>query len=142
MQVLKILSDIWKLGADIYLDEADDRISIKYQELIPAEVMKAAEENFQAIDEWFKSWKGATGEKITVRKMVHHMCGWQNNKQLDDWLCSNDETLMMLEDWMVMLAKNGWKDIYEDYRQYENDESNALAHELYVRAVTHAKKGA
>jgi len=142
MQVLMILSQIWKSGANIYLDKTDDRIAIDKQKLIPVEVMQAAEQNFQAIDDWFKSWKNASNEKVTLMKMVHQSCGWQLNKKLDDWLCDDVESLDMFYDWMVVLAENGWKDIYEDYRQYENDKSNKMAHELYIRAVTYAKKGA
>lgn len=142
MQVLMILSQIWKSGANIYLDKADDRIAIDKQKLIPVEVMQAAEQNFQAIDEWFKSWKDASSEKITLMKMVHYICGWQENEKLNNWLCAEKDSLDLFNDWMIVLANNGWKDIYEDYRQYENDESNKIAHELYGRAIVYAKKGA
>lgn len=141
MQVLRILSDIWKSGANIYLDLIDDRVAIKNQNLIPVEVMQAAEENFQAIDDWFKSWKGASNERVTLMKMVHQICGWQHNEKLHDWLCAEEDSLALFDEWMIVLAKNGWKDIYEDYRQFENEESNKLAKELYIRAVTYAKKG-
>lgn len=141
MQVLKILSDIWKCGADIYLDKTDDRIAIKNQKIIPQSVMEAAEQNFNGINEWFKSWKNESNEKITLMKMVHHICGWQNSKKIDDWLCSDEDTLMYFDEWLCVLARNGWTDIYEDYRQYENEESNKMAHELYVRAIEYAKKG-
>lgn len=142
MQALKILSDIWKSGADIYLDKSDDRIAIKNQNLIPVEVMQAAEQNFQAIDEWFKSWKDASPEKTTILKMVQQLCGWQNNKKIDEWFIADEDSLMYFIDWTIVLAKNGWKDPYDDYRQYENDESDAMARELYRRAVTYSKKGA
>ncbi len=142
MQVLLILSQIWKSGADIYLDKSDDRIAIDNQKLIPVEVMEAAEHNFQKIDEWFKSWKNASAEEITIMKMVHHICGWQHNEQIEKWLCAEDESLILFDDWMVVLAKNGWKDIYEDYRQFENDKSNAMARKLYEQAIAFAKKGA
>lgn len=142
MKVLMILSQIWKSGANIYLDKEDDRIAIKNQNLIPAEVMQAAEQNFGEIDKWFKSWKEASAEKITLMKMVHQICGWQHNEKLNNWLCAEEESLSLFDDWMIVLAKNGWKDIYEDYRQFENDESNGMAHELYKRAVAYAKKGA
>ncbi|MFJ5713144.1 hypothetical protein [Neobacillus sp. NPDC093127] len=142
MQVLMILSQIWKSGANIYLDSKDDRIAIDNQKMIPVEVMQAAEQNFQAIDDWFKSWKGASNEKVTLMKMIHHTCGWQPNEKLENWLCTDVKSLDLFYDWMVVLAENGWKDIYEDYRQYENEKSNKMAHELYIRAVTYAKKGA
>lgn len=140
MQVLMILSQIWKSGANIYLDETDNRIAIKKQNLIPIEVMKAAEQNFQAIDDWFKSWKSESNEKITLMKMVHQICGWQDNEKLNAWLCNEEDSLMMFDNWMIVLAKNGWKDIYEDFREFENDESNAMAKELFQRAVAYAKK--
>lgn len=140
LQVLKILSAIWKSGANIYLDNTDNRIAIKQQDLIPTEVMQAAEQNFQQIDDWFKSWTKESNEKVTIMKMVHQICGWQHNQKLNEWLCTEVESLDMFNDWMIVLANNGWKDIYDDYRQFENDESNGMALELYHRAVTYARK--
>jgi hypothetical protein len=140
LQVLKILSLIWKSGADIYLDETDNRVSIKNQKMIPAEVMHAAEQNFQAIDDWFKSWKNANNEKITIMKMIHQFCGWQPNEKINEWFCAEEDSLMLFIDWTIVLAENGWKDIYDDYRQYETAESDVIAKDLYQRAITYAKK--
>jgi hypothetical protein len=140
LQVLKILSLVWKSGADIYLDETDDRVAIKNPKMIPAEVMQAAEQNFQAIDDWFKSWKNATNEKITIMKMIHQFCGWQPNEKINEWFCAEEDSLMLFIDWTIVLAKKGWKDIYDDYRQYETAESDVIAKDLYQRAVTYAKK--
>jgi hypothetical protein len=142
LQTLKILSEIWKSGAHIYLDEKDNRIAIDQQNLILVEVMQQAEENFQSIDAWFQSWRNESVENITLMKMVHQICGWQHNEKLNSWLCAEDESLKLFDKWMIVLAKNGWKDIYEDYRQFENDESMKMAEELYKRAVMFAKKGA
>ncbi|AXI32641.1 hypothetical protein CIB87_28030 [Priestia megaterium] len=139
MQVLKILSLIWKSGADIYLDETDGRVSIKNQKMIPVEVMQAAEQNFQAIDDWFKSWKNASNEKITIMKMIHQFCGWQPNEKINEWFCAEEDSLMLFIDWTIVLAKKGWKDIYDDYRQYETAESDVIAKDLYQRAVTYMK---
>lgn len=141
MKVLYVLSQIWKSGANIYLDKKDNRIAIKQQNLIPAEVMQAAEQNFQSIDEWFKSWDKESNEKITLMKMIHQLCGWQHNEKLNNWLCTELESLDLLVDWTSSLAINGWNDIYTDFREFENEESNKLAKELYIRAVTYAKKG-
>ncbi|WP_191556587.1 hypothetical protein [Metabacillus idriensis] len=138
MQVLKIISDIWKSGAEIYLDQSDNRIAIKEQHLIPTEIMQAAEQNFQEIDDWFKSWKDASAEKTTIFKMVQQICGWQSNKSIDDWFIAEEDSLMMFIDWTIVLAENGWRDPYDDYRKYENNESNVMAQELYKRAVTYA----
>jgi len=67
MQVLEILSLIWKSGADIYLAESDGRIAIKRQNVIPTEMMQLAEQNFSKIDTWFQSWKDANAEQVTIR---------------------------------------------------------------------------
>jgi hypothetical protein len=142
LQVLKILSQIWKSGANIYLDKKDDRIAIDNQKLIPAEVMQAAEQNFQSIDAWFKSWKDASSEKVTLMKMVHQICGWQENEKLQEWLIEDTTSLDLFMDWLNLMALNGWTDIYEDYRQFENEKSHSMAQELYKRAVAYAKKGA
>jgi len=142
MQVLEIISAIWKSGANIYLDPKDGRIGIKRQELISVEVMQAAEQNFTGIDEWFKSWKDANNEKVTILKIFYQFCGWQHNQKLHDWLLADADSLQMFYDWTMVLAKNGWTDMYDDYRKFENDESNALARKIYERAVLYARKGA
>lgn len=135
MQILKVLSAIWKSGAEIYRDESDGRLGINGAKKIPADVMKAAEQVFSDIDLWFKSWEGASNPDVTIQKALHLFCGWQLNEKMNEWLCSDAESLSLLHDWTVVLAKNGWTDIYEDYRQYENDESNAMKITFYERAV-------
>ncbi|PFK27623.1 hypothetical protein [Bacillus cereus] len=141
MKVLEIISAIWKSGADIYLDESDNRIAIKRQNLIPAEVMQAAEKSFSEIDAWFQSWKNESVEEITILKIFYQFCGWQHNQKLNEWLLADPDSLQRFYDWTIVLAKNGWTDMYDDYRQFENDESNAMARKIYERAVLYARKG-
>lgn len=140
-QVLKILSDIWKSGADMKLD-TDGQIELKNHQLVPTETMKVAESIFPEIEKWFHSWKSESVENITLMKMVHQICGWQLNPKLNEWLCAEDDSLMMFDKWMIVLHKNGWNDIYTDFRQYANDESIKMGQELYKRAVAYTKKGA
>ncbi|MEH7216300.1 hypothetical protein [Bacillus toyonensis] len=140
-QVIKILSEIWKSGANIYLDPSDNRIGIKRQNLIPTEVMQAAEQNFNEIDAWFQSWKNGSVEEITILKIFYQFCGWQYNQKLYDWLIADGDSLQLFYDWTIMLAKNGWTDMYEDYRQFETGESNAMARKIYERAVLYARRG-
>ena len=142
MKVLEIISAIWKSGANIYLDPKDNRIGITRQNLIPTEVMQAAEKNFNGIDAWFKSWKDANNEKVTILKIFYQFCGWQHNQKLNEWLLADADSLQMFYDWTMVLAKNGWIDMYDDYRQFENDESNAMARKIYECAVLYARKGA
>lgn len=141
MQVLEMLSLIWKSGADTYLDESDGRIAIKRQNCISAEVMQLAEQNFSEIDTWFQSWKDASAEKMTIRKIFYEFCGWQHNQPLHDWLLMDEDALQMFYDWTIVLANNGWTDMYDDYRKFENNESNAMARKIYESAVIYAKKG-
>ena len=140
MQVLKIISDIWKNGAEIYRDESDGRLALKNAKLVPADVLKAADPIFPQIEEWFKSWEEASGIDKHIRMMVHQACGWQHNPKLNEWICADGESLTLFMEWQESLAKNGWNDIYEDYRQFENDESNAMKQKLYERAILHANQ--
>lgn len=140
MQVLRVCSQIWKSGAEIYRDESDGRLALKDASRIPSEVMKAAEPIYNDIDSWFKSWEGASGPDVTIRKALHLLCGWQPNEKMNNWLCSDEESIMLLHDWTVALAKNGWKNPYDDYRQYENDESNQMKNRFYERALLWASK--
>lgn len=142
MKVLEIISAIWKSGANIYLDPKDGRIGIKRQELIPSKVMQAAEQNFTGIDTWFKSWKDENNEKVTILKIFYQFCGWQHNQKLYEWLLADEDSLQMFYDWTIVLAANGWTEIYDDYRQFENDKSNEIARKIYERAVLYTKRGA
>ncbi|HHL0970941.1 TPA: hypothetical protein ACQUHP_002462 [Bacillus cereus] len=141
MQVLEILNLIWKSGANIYLDPSDNRMGITRQHVIPTEVMKAAEQHFNEIHTWFQSWKNESVEEITMLKILYQFCGWQHNQKLNDWLLADTDSLQLFYDWTIVLAKNGWTDIYEDYRPFKNEESDAMARKIYERAVIHAKKG-
>lgn len=141
VQVLEILNLIWKSGANIYLDPSDNRMGITRQHVIPTEVMKAAEQHFNEIHTWFQSWKNESVEEITMLKILYQFCGWQHNQKLNDWLLVDTDSLQLFYDWTIVLAKNGWTDIYEDYRPFQNDNSNAMARKIYERAVIHAKKG-
>lgn len=139
-KVLKVLSLIWRSGAEIYRDESDGRLAINNAKLIHPEVLKAAEPIFNDIDQWFKSWEGATNPDVTIQKALHLYCGWQENEKMNEWISNDNESLMLLHDWTVVLAKNGWTNIYEDYRQFENDESNSMKIKFYESAVSYARQ--
>lgn len=138
MQVLKILSDIWKSGAEMNLLPTNE-IELKNNDRVPAEIMSAAEKVFPEIEKWFASWKDANAVDLTIQKTLHLFCGWQGNEKLNKWLCADIDSLLLFDEWMVTLSKNGWKDIYADYRQFENDESNVIKRKLYDAAVAFAK---
>lgn len=138
--VLHVLSQIWKSGAEIYRDESDGRLSLKNARLVPEEVLKAADPIFPQIEEWFKSWEEASAPDKTLMKMVHQACGWQHNPKLNEWICTDVDSLMLFMEWQETLAKNGWNDIYTDYRQFENEASNVIKKKLYESAVLYANQ--
>ncbi|MEJ9171207.1 hypothetical protein P4415_31565, partial [Bacillus thuringiensis] len=65
-----------------------------------------------------------------------------HNRKLHEWLLADTDSLQLFYDWTIVLAKNGWTDMYEDYRQFEDAESNSIARKIYERAVLYARKGA
>ena len=138
--VLYVLSRIWKFGGVIERDPSDERLVLKNHQKVPAEVLKAAEPIFSQIEDWFKSWEGANVIDITIKKILHHSCGWEINEKLNNWICNDETSLQLWMAWQEIMAKNGWKDIYSDYRQFENNESNELKHKLYERAVLYANQ--
>ncbi|MEA0564066.1 hypothetical protein [Lysinibacillus irui] len=138
--VLHVLSQIWKSGAEIYRDESDGRLSLKNARLVPEEVLKAADPIFPQIEEWFKSWEKASGIDKHMRMMIDQACGWQHNPKLNEWICADVDSLMLFMEWQETLAKNGWNDIYTDYRQFENEASNVIKKKLYESAVLYANQ--
>lgn len=138
-QVLKILSAIWKSGAEIIVLK-DGSLKLEKHHLVPNETLRDAEPIFPKIEEWFKSWEGASGIDQTMQKMVHQACGWQHNPKLNEWICEDVDSLLLFMEWQETLAKNGWNDIYEDYRQFENDESNVMKQKIYERAILYANQ--
>lgn len=139
--VLYILSQIWKFGGVIERDEMDGSLELKNSKDIPEEVLKASEPIFDEIDAYLKSVEGMKGADMTLWKMIVALCGWQKNELISNFLNHDETALNLFVDYQSKLAVNGWKDIYADWRQYENDESAKLKKEIHARAVAFAKKG-
>lgn len=138
MQVLKVLSDIWKSGAEMKM-LPNGEIELKNHKVVPAETMNQAKNIFPQIEEWFKSWSNAKPIDITIQKTLHQYCGWTKNQSIINWLNNDTKAAEIFHDWTIVLAKNGWNDIYEDYRKFENDESKKMAQEIYKRACSFVK---
>lgn len=138
--VLYVLSQIWKFGGVIER-LPDGQLELKNHEKIPSEVLKAAEPIFNEIDTYLKSVEGMKGADKTLWKMIVALCGWQKNELISNFLNNDEVALNLFYDYQAKLAVNGWKEIYIDWRQYENDESAKLKKEIHARAVAFAKKG-
>ncbi|MFJ7407513.1 MULTISPECIES: hypothetical protein [unclassified Lysinibacillus] len=138
--VLYVLSQIWKFGGVIERDEMDGSLELKNSKNIPAEVLKASEPIFDEIDAYLKSVEDMKGADLTLWKMIVALCGWQKNELISNFLNHDETALNLFMDYQSKLAVNGWKDIYEDWRQYENDESNELKQKIYERAILYANQ--
>lgn len=138
--VLYILSKIWKNGGVIERDPSDGRLELKNHKNIPAEVLKAAEPIFNEIDAYLKSVEGMSATDMTVWKMIVALAGWQRNESISNFLNSDEEALNLFYDYQAKLALNGWKELYEDWRQYENAETEQLKKQIYERAILHARQ--
>jgi len=138
VKILELLKRIWITGADVKLNGED--VDLVDYENTPQEIVDIAINHVEEIQNYLKSWESESKVNLTIRKVFHHFCGWQHNEGLEKWLLSEHDSLMKFHDWTVVLAKNGWIDIYDDYRPYQTDESNKLANELYERAVEFSKK--
>ncbi|MER2153580.1 MAG: hypothetical protein ABS917_05300 [Solibacillus sp.] len=140
--VLFVLSRIWKFGGIIERDKNDGQLELKNHQNIPNEVLKAADPIFPEIDAYLKSVEGMNAADKTLWKMITVFAGWQKNDSITNFLNNDPVALNLFLDYQAKLNGNGWHDIYEDWRQYENDESTKFKNEIYARAVAFAKKGA
>lgn len=140
--VLFVLSQIWKFGGVIERDKMDGSLELKNSKDIPIEVLKASEPIFGEIDAYLFSVEGMKGADLTLWKMITVFAGWQKNEAITNFLNNDAVALNSFLDYQAKLNGNGWHDIYEDWRQYENDESALLKKEIHARAVAFAKKGA
>ena len=139
--VIFVLSRIWRHGG-IIERQKDGSLKLLNHKNIPAEVLKSAEPIFPEIDKYLQSVEGMNATDTTLWKMIVALCGWQTNESISNFLNNDETALNLFVEYQAALAKNGWKEIYEDWRHYENDDSAALKNEIYARAVAFAKKGA
>lgn len=136
--VLYVLSKIWKSGATIER-EKDDSLKLNNHQLVDATVLKAAEPIFNEIDSYLKSVEGMNAIDTTIWKMIITFANWQKNDKILNFLNGDEEGLMLFLDYQGKLAVNGWKELYDDWRQYETSESEKLKIEIYNRAVAFGK---
>lgn len=137
--ILYILSRIWKSGAEIYRDENDGQLAIRNGENIPKAVLKASEPIFGEIEDYFKSVESMDAPSQTLWKMILALAGWLQNESISNFLNNDEVALNLFCEYQAKLAVNGWKDIFEDWRQYENNETEKLKVEIFNRAVAFAK---
>ena len=141
MMILHVLALIWKSGASIER-LPNGELQLNNAKLVPQEVLKAAEPIFSSIDSYLKSVEGMGNIDMTVWKMVVALNGWQQNESINNFLNNDGEGLNLFFDYQTQLAKNGWSDIYSDWREFENEQTAALKTKIYERAIAFAKSHA
>lgn len=139
MPVLRVLSQIWKNGG-IIERENDGSLKLSNHTNIPNAVLKAAEPIFDEIDAYLKSVEGMNATDMTAWKMIVALAGWQRNESISNFLNSDEVALNLFCDYQAKLALNGWKELYEDWRKYENAETEQLKKQIYDRAILHARQ--
>lgn len=140
--VLYVLAQIWKFGGVIERDKNDGQLELKNHTNIPGEVLKTAESIFDDIDSYFKSVEGMNAIDLTTWKMIIALAGWQKNETISNFLNNDEKALNLFMDYQAKLTANGWKELYDDWRQFENDETQLLKQQIFERAKAFAKGGA
>lgn len=140
MEVLEILSRLWRAGAEIYRDKSDGRLVMKNADKIPPPIMQLAEQFGNEIDKWVSEFERMSVEDKTMFKIHAFIAGWQPNPNIEKFLNSDYQAIKLWYEWSVILATNGYTSIYEDYRQFENEQSNQLKKQIYERAVVFNKQ--
>lgn len=134
------MKHIWQSGADVTLN--GNEVDLVNYDNTPKEIVEFAQKDVEAIQEYLLSWKDASVVHKTMKKILLQFCGWKHNEVINDWLCNDDESLYQFYDWTVMLAENGWIDVYDDFRIFETEESYNLATEIYRNACARSKRSA
>ena len=114
-------------------------LELLHHELVDEQVLKAAEPIFNDIDKYLYSVEGMNACDLTNWKIIMFMCGWIKNEGIEKFLNNDPEAGPLAFEFQAKLAVNGWKDIFEDYRQYETSKTDAIKQEIYNRAVAFAK---
>ena len=139
--VLHVLALIWKSGASIER-LPNGELQLNNAKAVPVDVLKAAEPIFSSIDSYLKSVEGMSKIDMTVWKMVVALNGWQQNESINNFLNNDEEGLNLFFDYQTQLAKNGWVSIFDDWREFENEQTAALKAKIYERAIAFAKSHA
>lgn len=140
MNVLEIVSRIWLSGANIYYDSVDKQLGIHRHNLIPEDLMKIALENYVDIELWFKEWEKESAVNKTLQKILFTFSDIKKNDGVSNWLNNDQESMYLFIDMTVVWAKNGMKSPFDDYRQFENEESKRIKQTLYQNAMNFAKR--
>lgn len=138
--VLFCLSVIWKSGAEIVRD-VDGGLLINNHEKIPGDCMRVANSIFDLIDNYLQSVEGMTRSDKTVYKMMTYLLGWQtNNENIKRFMLEDQIGFDILNEYQIQLMQNGWRNIYTDYRIFENDKSDKFK-ELLLKQLINFSKG-
>lgn len=138
--VLYTLSVIWKNGGVFnILPDGDIELDLRNAKKIPDVVLKTAESIYEDIKIFLSSVDGMDNASKTLWMMITVFCGWQQNEKIKGFLNGDDIALNMFLEWQAKLNGNGWSEIYQDYRQFENEETDKIKQDIFKRAVSFSK---
>lgn len=138
MPVLFMISKILKSGGEIYRHE-NGSLGLRNSEKVHEDILNATKPIFSKIDSYYQSVEGMGKSDLTIWKMIFYICGWQQNAMIKDFLLTDEVALNLFFDYQAKLDSNGWKSIYDDYRQFETTESDELKKKIIQRVVLFGK---
>ena len=137
--ILNCLSTIWKSGAKIKRLQTGE-LELLEHEKVPETCLKVADKIFDEIDAYLKSVEDMSKVDQTVWKMMIYFLGWKtDNESIKKFMLEDESGFTLFMDYQVQLMKNGWSDIYEDYRQFESDNTKIYKDLLIKRLIEFGK---
>lgn len=140
--VLYVLSQIWKFGGIIERDKSDNQLALKNHLKVPKPILDDAAKIFDDIDAFLLSVEGMKPVDKFMWNIVAHSAGWLINKDVENFFKSDEAIVGLFHDYTVILARNGWVNSGQDWREFENSESDKIKKEIFERAVAFKRKGA
>lgn len=139
MNVLEIVSRIYLSGANIFID-VDRKVTINRHELIPKELLNLAQSKYSEIEAWFLDWEGESVENKTLQKILFNFSGIKINDKVSEWMNTDIDSMYLFVDLTMIWGNNGMKSPFDDYRNFENDQSQIIKHRLYNNAMAYFKR--
>lgn len=144
MHPKQICADVQSMGSKLVLDGTD--LFIENPENIYPELEQLAKSYKSRIVTYLQ---GAYSDKDhnvkqTIDKIILYYLDieQETNSRIKNWLNEDEEALQSIMKILVLYWKNGWRDIHEPVANFENEETDKLAKEIYDRAMEFFKKGA
>ncbi|WEG13981.1 hypothetical protein PU629_06330 [Pullulanibacillus sp. KACC 23026] len=121
-------------NGELYIDNPDniDPIVLDFVKSYKARIIKYLKGEYSVKEHAVKS---------TIDKIISFMALKEDNKVINDWLSTDQESLNMIMQLLEMCWENGWTNFSDPISNYENSETDMLCQTIFDRTMTHFKKG-